>query len=211
MLKFLPGISKKERSSSAYIKSKYDLTREFIFYPAQFWPHKNHIYILKSLKILKEKYDIKIDAIFSGSDVGNLKYILQEAKKYEIEGQIRYIGYASDEDISHLYRNATALVMPTYFGPTNIPPLEAFAYGCPVCYSNLDGLREQVGQAAFLMDLEDPESLCKHLVTIFNEKDIVNEKVRNGKKLLEAWSEDDFYDVLIKIIEKYEYIRQCWQ
>ena len=34
--------------------------------------------------------------------------------------------------------------MPTFFGPTNIPVLEAWALGCPVLTSDIRGIREQV-------------------------------------------------------------------
>ena len=53
-----PNISKNE------IKKKYNITGDYIFYPAQFWAHKNHVYILDGLKILKEKYNLKIQAVF---------------------------------------------------------------------------------------------------------------------------------------------------
>lgn len=42
------------------------------------------------------------------------------------------------------YRRARRMVMPTYFGPTNIPPLEANALGCPVAVSKVYGMPEQL-------------------------------------------------------------------
>ena len=33
-------------------------------------------------------------------------------------------------------------MMPTYFGPTNLPPLEAFAHSVPVLYPDKPGLRD---------------------------------------------------------------------
>ena len=69
--------------------------------------------------------------------------------------------------------------MPTYFGPTNIPPLEAFSLNVPVCYSDLDGLREQVGEAAFLMNLKNPESLARET--------FVNQANMKAKENLDAF------------------------
>ena len=43
----------------------------YIFYPAQFWSHKNHIYLLNGLHLLDKNYGIKLAAIFSGGDMGN--------------------------------------------------------------------------------------------------------------------------------------------
>jgi len=40
------------------------------------------------------------------------------------------------------------MIMPTFFGPTNIPPLEAIAVGCPVAVSNIYGMPHQLGDAA---------------------------------------------------------------
>ena len=59
--------------------------------------------------------------------------------------------------MASLYKESIALVMPSYFGPTNIPPLEAFNLGVPVLYSDLPGLKDQVGDAALLLDLNKPK------------------------------------------------------
>ena len=53
-----------------------------------------------------------------------------------------------------LYSQAFALVMPTYFGPTNMPPLEAFKFKIPVLYSNIKGLKEQVEDVNIALDLK---------------------------------------------------------
>ena len=51
--------------------------------------------------------------------------------------------------------------MPSYFGPTNIPPLEAMALGCPVAVSNKYAMPEQVGDAGLLFDPDSPEEIAK--------------------------------------------------
>ena len=78
-------------------------------------------------------------------------------KKYNLEDQVRFTGFVSNEEINYLYSQSLALVMPTYFGPTNIPPLEAFKLNVPVLYSDLPGLRDQVNDAALLLNLNDPK------------------------------------------------------
>jgi hypothetical protein len=47
-----------------------------------------------------------------------------------------------------LYEGAIALVMPSYGGPTNFPPLEAVVLCCPVVCCDLPGCREQMRDAA---------------------------------------------------------------
>ena len=211
VLKYLPNIKTINPSKNIDIKQKYNLKNDYIFYPAQFWAHKNHIFILKAIKILREEKDINVDVVFSGSNKGNLEYILQKAKEFSIDDIVHYIGFAPNDEIPLLYKQSIALVMPTYLGPTNIPPLEAFAYETPVCYSDKPFFREQVGDAVFFMDLKDPDSLVQNIMTIQNDKDIVKDKIAQGKEILENWNDKDFYNKLLEIFNDYKSIRSSWK
>ena len=184
--------------------AKYSLKKPFIFYPAQLWPHKNHAYILEALRILKDK-NIIIEALFTGTNYGNGKFLKQLTEELGLTEQIHFAGFVDRKDIILFYKNALALVMPTYLGHTNIPPLEAFKYGCPVCYSDLPDLREQVGDAAFLMDLANPESLANILTEILSDenKNIVQEKIKKGYDVLKNFSPEKYLAVLEEIFKKY--------
>jgi glycosyltransferase involved in cell wall biosynthesis len=197
--------------SDTDVKTKYSIRRPYIFYPAQFWAHKNHIYILDGLKCLQTQFGVDVDAVFSGSDKGNRDYVLNYARQIGLADRVHDVGFVPEKELAAFYKQALALVMPTYFGPTNIPPLEAFMMGCPVCYSDLPGLREQVKDAAFLMDLNDPEVLARHLMTILNDPAAVQEKVRRGHQLLSEWTEDDYWDVVKQIFDQYFQKMTCWK
>ena len=210
VLKFLPNIRVLKKNIFIDIKKKYKLKNDYIFYPAQFWAHKNHVYILKAIKILREEKKIDVDVIFSGSDQGNLNYILETSKEYKIDDLVHYIGFVTNEEMPHLYEQSLSLVMPTYLGPTNIPPLEAFAYETPVCYSDTPFFREQVGNAAFFMNLNHPNSLVDILTEIKENKALVKEKIIKGTKILYNWTEYDFYKKLLNIFNEFKYIRELW-
>jgi glycosyltransferase involved in cell wall biosynthesis len=193
------------------IKNKYNIPGDYIYYPAQFWPHKNHIYIIDGIKRLLDKYNVRLNAVFSGSDKGNLKYILKYAKRIGIEDQIFYTGFVPSQEIPYLYKQSTALVMPTYFGPTNIPPLEAFALGVPVLYSNLPGLRDQVENAALLLDLSNPESMAKNLMKLNNNNDLKQKLIANGFELFSSLMDTSHWMKLKNIFDDYEVIMKCWK
>jgi len=208
-------IQKNEELKNIYIdiKRKYELQYDYIFYPAQFWSHKNHIYILKALNILRNENSILLGAIFSGSDQGNLSYIKEMTKKFNLESQVRFAGFVQDDEIIHLYSQSLALVMPTYFGPTNMPPLEAFALNVPVLYSDLPGLRDQVNDAALLLDLDDPTSLVLNLKKLLSSSETRRRLINNGKiKYNETiLNIDNNYNVLKKIIKNFKTRRDCWK
>src|SRR5690606_23288928 len=111
-------------------------------------------YILDALKLLRDREGLEITAVFTGMDKGNLPYILSKAREYGLERQIRHLGFVDASDIPALYEQALALVMPSYFGPTNLPPLEAFSVGCPVCYPNHRWMDDAIADAVFSIDLD---------------------------------------------------------
>lgn len=193
------------------IKKKYRISGEYIYYPAQFWPHKNHRYILEGLKILKEKYGRKINVVFSGSDKGNLKFVLNKAREAGLEGQVYYIGFIEAKEIPYLYKQALTLVMPTYLGPTNIPPLEAFQLGCPVLYSDLPDFKDQVKNAVIFIDLRNPESLSTELLKIINRSVDLGALIKNGKKKIEELRKENHWPALKYAFDDYCQKMKCWK
>jgi len=201
----------KQSPNQVDIKKKYNVKYPYIFYPAQFWPHKNHTYILNGIKALEHKFNIKISAIFAGGDQGNKTFLKNLVKELKLEEQIHFIGFADSEEIPIIYQQSIALVMPTFFGPTNIPPLEAFSLGVPVLYSDLTGLRDQVRDAALLMDLTNPETMAQHLGNLLNDKNFKNEIIQKGFKRLEHFNQINKKKILNKILEDYIVKSSCWK
>ena len=192
------------------VKKKYCVGDNYIYYPAQFWSHKNHIYILDAIKLLLID-NINLKAVFSGSNQGNLNYVLEYAKNIGVRNHIEYLGYVPGEDIYSLYKQALALVMPTYFGPTNIPPLEAFAIGVPVIYSDLPDLTEQVDGAVLYCDLNNPESLANHIKSLLKSKDLSTSLIEKGKQRLNALQKTNITIVVEKILDEYAIKLKSWK
>ncbi|MFC1695070.1 glycosyltransferase family 4 protein [Pseudomonadota bacterium] len=205
-LDFIPDPAQAEE-----VRRKYELEAPYIFYPAQFWPHKNHVYLLKALETLSRLHGLEVKAVFSGSDKGLQKFIMEKAAALGIEHQVNCIGFADDEDMPYLYQGALALTMPTWFGPTNIPPLDAFALGCPVCYSDLPAFGEQLGDAAFFMDLSQPESLADILRKLLEQPGIADEKIKRGKAHTEQWGELEYAANLTMLFNEFEQKLECWK
>lgn len=192
------------------VVNKYNLPIPYLFYPAQFWPHKNHSNLLISLKKLKNESDLLLPLVLVGSDKGNLSYVMELAAQLGLEGQVYYLGFVPDKDMVSLYRHALALVFPTFFGPTNIPPLEAFALGCPALVSDIPGMREQVGDAALLFDPKDPCSIANAILKIYQDKSIRDDLVWRGKKRLGHWGPDRYVQCLLSILDQLEPRVRCW-
>ena len=183
------------------IKSKYKLPEEFIFYPAQFWLHKNHLGLLESLFILKEQ-GILVNCVFVGSNYNAQSLIKDKIENYGLGDQITILNYVTNKDILALYKLAVALVMPTFFGPTNIPQLEAFVLGCPVLTSNIYGIPEQVGNAALLFDPLDPNDMALKIKQIFQNPELRIALIEMGKERSKEFTNEKFSERFIEIVKK---------
>lgn len=181
----------------------------YVFYPAQFWAHKNHRLIIDSLCCLREKSE-EVYAIFCGSDCGNLKIVLEMANNKGVGDLVKYLGFVPDKFMPILYKQSIALVMPSYFGPVNMPPLEAFELGTPVIVSDLEGIRDQVSDAALLVPPDDATILCDTIIKLLKDENLRNNLIRKGKKKLSTLTDSDRLGTLNKIFDAYFKKRSTW-
>ncbi len=194
----------------AAIKEKYGLTGDFLFYPAQFWPHKNHVNLLRGLRLLRDQSGLDFDLALAGSDKGNLDHVMREVVRLGLSDRVFVLGFIPREDITSLYRHSTALIFPSYFGPDNFPPLEAFALGCPVIAADVPGAREQIGEAALLFDPLDPSDMAAKIVSLCRNPGLRAQMIRDGNEIAKRRTPQAYIAMLCSLLDKFEAIRRCW-
>ncbi len=199
------------QSEDNSIFEKYNLSENYLFYPAQFWSHKNHINLLLALKFLRDHEKLSLPLVFSGSDQGNQKLVESFVAEHGLAGQVRFLGFVPKVDLIQLYRHALALVYVTFFGPDNLPPLEAFALGCPVIASKVSGAEEQLGNAALLIDPKDPMHIASAIKTLWNSPEIRQLLIDQGYQRAKQWSNQDYVKAVFSILDEFEKIRRCWR
>jgi len=132
---------------------------EFIFYNSRFVPYKNHVSLIRAFKLYIEEFNSDIKLFLCGSDEGTKNHLLRLINELELENKIIITNFISIEELKYLYLNALGLVMPTFLGPTNMPPIEALTLGCKVAISDLDGHREQLGNNAIYFNPYDIQEI----------------------------------------------------
>jgi glycosyltransferase involved in cell wall biosynthesis len=195
------------KSERQRVQAMYSLPERCVFYPAQLWIHKNHTRIVQALGLLKQAHQLKIPVVFCGSYDGAIREstfreVMRFSSQLGLEGESRYLGYAPDEDMSGLYAGAAALVMPTFFGPTNIPVLEAWAFGCPVLTSDIRGIREQVGDAALLANPTSVEAIADGIYRLWTDQELGRTLADLRRRRLAAYTPEDYLCRLIEILEE---------
>ena len=83
---------------------------------------------------------------------------------------VRYPG--DDGALGTLYKNAIALVYPSFYEGFGIPILEAMSCGCPVIASNNSSIPEVAGDAALFFDPASKESLINAMSRIASDTNL---------------------------------------
>ncbi len=150
---FHPNI---DNLNKADILKKYDIKSAYFFSPNQFWAHKNHIVILKAVKILKEK-GLEPLVLFSGKedDFRNPEYTTN-LKKFvndnNLQNNIKFLGFIDREDQLFLMKHSNAIIQPSLFE------------GWSTCVEDTKALNQYI----ILSDIPVHQEQIQENVTFFN-------------------------------------------
>jgi len=200
-----------EGKDASAILAAYGLSTGFLLYPAQFWPHKNHVGLLRALRILESEHGLRPDLVLTGSDKGNGDYVRSVISELGLTDRVHILGFVPATDLEALYREASLLAFPTFFGPDNIPPLEAFALGCPVVASDVPGAREQLGDAALLFNPARPDELAAQIAAILGSADLRDRLVERGRGAVASRTPRNYVEAVMRALDEFEPIRRNWR
>ena len=192
-------------------KPAFELEKDYFFYPAQFWSHKNHICILDALAILKSKYDERPAFYFTGCDKGNMAYIQQQINDKGLDGQVKIVGFLSDKELKYMYTHAKAMVYASLLGPNNLPPIESLMLNCPVLLTDIPGHVEQMGKSVLYFDGFKPESLAELLHKVINNDQVVTGLKKNMEKTKVQFDKVDYFSELMSIFDEFSAHRERWK
>ena len=190
-----------DSAADAGLAERYSLPGKYFFYPAQFYTHKNHPALIAALARMRESHpDVRL-VLVGLKERNGFARVQQMVQEHRLGDNVLFLGYVPDTDMPRLYRSARALVMPTFFGPTNIPQLEAFAMGCPVATSRIYGIPDQVGDAALLFDPHSVDEIHECLVRLWTDDRLCATLAERGRRRAQEWGPPQFRDRLREVIE----------
>lgn len=192
------------------ILARLGLSEDYLLYPAQFWAHKNHINLLIALKELQIRHGLHLTLVLAGSDKGNHKYIKKTAADFGLSRQVFFTGYITQQELIELYQNAAMLVYASFFGPENLPPLEAFALECPVVAADVPGATEQLQDAAILFKPTNPKDIAEKIRVVYSDANLRKKMQDRGLKRSRAWTALDFSKGMLDLFNDFSAVRRCW-
>ena len=164
----------------AAARARLKLPEKFLFYPAQFWAHKNHLRLIEAFAgVAAEVSDVKL--VLTGKKRDEYATVMAAVDKLGLREKVLHLGFLETADLQSVYQLATALVMPSLFESVSIPIYEAFQVGTPVAASNILAIPEQVGDAALLFDPTSVASIKEAMLTLLKDPQTAEALVARGK------------------------------
>jgi len=136
---------------------RYQLPRGFILAVGTLEPRKNLPTLLRAYVKLRRESGFDLPLVLAGARGWNDGDIFSLIESLGLAGSVVHISSLDDLQLAHLYRAAAVLALPSHYEGFGLPVLEAMHCGCPVVISDRGSLPEVAGDAAILLDPDDPD------------------------------------------------------
>jgi glycosyltransferase involved in cell wall biosynthesis len=153
----------------------------YLLFPANYWRHKNHANVLAAVALLRSRRP-GISLVLTGADTADTPPVRARIAELGLGENVLMLPYQPQAVMVALMANAQALLYPTLMEGFGIPPLEAFHVGTPVVASGLGGAAEVIGDAAVIIDPEDPHSIAAGIVRVLDDPDLRARIVERGRR-----------------------------
>jgi alpha-1,3-rhamnosyl/mannosyltransferase len=137
--------------------------REYVLCVGTLEPRKNLELVIRAYAAMPPAFRARLPLVIVGMKgwlTSNLESVMQPLVA---RGELRPLGFTSDEALAALYAGALALAYPSLYEGFGLPPLEAMASGTPVVVSDRSTLPEVVGEAGIKIDAQDDRALREAL------------------------------------------------
>lgn len=133
----------------------------------QFWPHKNHLVVLKAIALLVQRGK-SVHVVFTGKydDQRNQHYV-QELRafirEHRLDALVTLTGFISREEQTTLMANARAIIQPSFFEGWSTVIEDAKALRKFLVVSDIAINREQVADSVLFFSPASEQELADHM------------------------------------------------
>lgn len=123
-------------------------------------------------------------------------------EKIKADSRIKLLGRVSDQELTSLYKGASAFVYPSFYEGFGIPPLEAQACGCPVIVSNVASLPEVCGDSALYCSPFEVADIARQIERLLADTHLAQALSEKGYKNIARYSWESSATKLCKVIQE---------
>lgn len=142
-------------------------------------PYKNLPLLIRAFAAVKAQ-DLPARLRIVGADDPRYPEADRLARELGVHDAITWSGYVSDEGLLDAYQQTGVFVLPSNYEGFGLPVLEAMACGTPVICSNRSSLPEVAGDAALMIDPDQPDTLIDAMTRVIKEPSLRDDLSRRG-------------------------------
>ncbi|MCF6243052.1 MAG: glycosyltransferase [Bacteroidales bacterium] len=163
-----------EKINTLNLLQKYELPKKYFICSNQFWAHKNHITVLKAIKILK-KDNVRCHIVFTGStrDYRNPDFyqsLLEYVKKEQLDKYVSFLGFIDRKEQLKLMKEAVAVIQPSLFEGWGTVVEDAKSMNKYIILSDIAVHKEQCSENVIFFEPNTPNQLSEIIRKFISEK-----------------------------------------
>ncbi|HWA51988.1 MAG TPA: glycosyltransferase family 1 protein [Patescibacteria group bacterium] len=168
----------------ANIKGKYSIVNDYILYLGTLKPSKNIESLITAFSEIKND---NLQLVIAGKKGWLYESIFSLVKNLNLERKVVFTDFIDEKDKFALIKGAKMFVLPSFWEGFGLDILTAFSLNVPVVASNVGSLPEVVGNAGFLINPNNINSIANGMEKVLKmtKKEYNNliekEKVQLGK------------------------------
>ena len=181
------------------------ISKPYLLYPANFWPHKNHKLLFIALAMaIKRGVNLDIQLVLIGDELNKGDEYKLLTKKLGIENNVIFGSFVDEKSKYLLLKNALALIYPSLFEGFGMPLIEAIILKTPILCSDLDVLNEIIDNFGYVFNPKKPKSIADAIFKISTDKKLTAQANKNNlllknkvpliKKVVKSYQEILFTD-----------------
>jgi glycosyltransferase involved in cell wall biosynthesis len=172
------------------VRRQMSLPEKFLLFPAQTWPHKNHLALLDAIALLRDETGLEVTTVCPGKQAEHFARIQARASELGLSDTVRFPGFVTPLELRSLYTIATALIFPSLFEGWGLPVSEALGIGLPVACSAIPSLMDVAGDAALTFDPTRPEEIADSIQRVWTDPALRASLAERGRKRSERFTFD---------------------
>lgn len=161
-------------------KKRYGVDGKYILYLGTLEPRKNITGLIEAYKLLTCELPECPKLVISGGKGWLYEAIFEKVRQLELENQVIFTGYVSDEDAPLLMSGAELFCFPSFYEGFGMPPLEAMACGVPTVVSDRTALPDIVADGALTVNPDSAEDIFKAMRKILTDENLKRKLTEKG-------------------------------
>lgn len=156
-----------------YLNKKFKIKKKFFFLPNQYWIHKNHIVVLKAIKLIKNMTNIQIVSTGLQDDhrhPDHIKKILRFINQNNIKDNYIMLGIVNSSDLMSLMYHSIGIINPSKSEGWGNSIDQAKIMEKKIILSDIPVHKEQKSKNLFYFNSDNYKRLSSILLDINNKE-----------------------------------------